>query len=451
MITFEEAGWRAGGVALGAALAVIAMRARTPAAAAAAPAASALSPDPSALHYRYPIAGGAAIGDDDAETAGTIAQLEARIAAEPSPFEMEELAELYVRRAQRDGDARDYDAAEAMARRSLAILRTPNPALLTLAKVDSARHDFTGAIALAREQLAYKRTSGAYVVIATAQLALGALIDAGAAADAAVALKPDTTAYLTRALVMQAQGRDAEAAFDFAHAAAVEEHGDRQGAARLRALWGRFLLRRGLGDDAGRVLDEALRIVPDFPLALAYQGERLLRTGHPRDAAARFEQAFAGSRQVRYLIDQARALELAGDRAGADGLRDQVVAIVRGELGAGGLGHRLDLVEVLIDRGHADDLGEAIAMATEEVARRPSVEARFQLARARYDRGDLDGADAQVRLALASGGREAQLDELAARIERRRGHAARAAMYAREADRLDPAHAGWRGLGMAAP
>jgi Tfp pilus assembly protein PilF len=419
---------------------------------------SPLAPDPAALRYRYPIAAGGAMSGNDAaidgagDEATTIAALEARVASLPSPFDMAELAELYLRRATRDGDRRGLDAAAAMAERALAILRTPDPALITLARVASARHDFARAIALAREQLGYKRSSAAYVVLATAQLAVGDLGEAGASASAAIAIKPDTTAYLTRALVRQAQGRDLEAAHDFARAAALEEHGDLEGAAHLRALWGRFLLRRGDVAGARAVLAEALRVAPGFPLAVAQEGELALRGGRARDAVARFDQAFAASRQIRYLIDEGRALELAGDRAAADAVRGQVEAIVRGELGEGGLGHRLDLVEVLVDRASGGAaLVEAIALAREEVTRRPSAEVRFQLARALARAGDRDGAAREVDAALASGAREAPLYELAARLAARRGDGAHALLYAGRADRVDPSRSGWRALGMEAP
>jgi tetratricopeptide (TPR) repeat protein len=430
------------GVVLGAVLvgAVAAARLHHPAAPAAM---TELAPDPVALRYRYATAKAA---DDPADTASTITALEARVQAMASPFDYAELADLYLRKAQVDGDPADYKTAEAMARRSLALLPTPNPAVLTLAKLADVRHDFRDAINFAHQHK--KRSAGAQIIVATAHLALGELAAAGDAAQTAIDIKPDMAGYFMRALVMQAQGRDAEAAFDFANAARVEEPGDLQGSARLRALWGRFLLRRGELAGAALLFDEALRVVPGFPLGLAYRGELALRTGHARDAVHWFEQAFAASRQVRYLIDQARAQELAGDRAGADALRTQVEAIVRGELGEGGLGHRLDLAEVLIDRGSAGDLPEAVALAREEVARRGSFEARFQLARALTRSGARDEAIREVQTALASGAHEAQLYELAAQLDGQRGNAAGAALYTRLADKLDPGSSGWRKIGL---
>lgn len=403
-----------------------------------------LAPQAAAVRYRY------AIGQAADATAGDeIAALEARVAAQPSPFDDAALADLYFRRGQRGGDPQDHQLAEARARRSVAVLASPNPAVLTLARLADARHEFRAAIELARRHTG--RSSAAQLVIATAELALGELSAAADAAHAALAIKPDTAGYLTRALVMQAQGRDAEAAHDFAAAARLEEPGDVAGSARLRALWGRFLIRRGELAGAARVLDEALRIAPGAALATALQGELALRTGRAREAAERFEQAFIASRQVRYLIDQARAEELAGDAATAGALRDQVERIVRGELGEGGTGHRLDLAEVLIDRGRPSQLAEAVALARDEVARRGSFEARFQLARALFRSGASDEAERQVQAALATGAREAQLHELAARLAARRGDTATAALHTWLADRLDPGGSGWRRLGMGIP
>jgi len=404
-----------------------------------------LAPDPAAVRYRYSTAPAA---DVTADSASTIAALEARVRAMPSPFDYAELADLYFRRAQQDGDAAGYQTAEAAAKRSLALLPAPNPAVMTLAKLADVRHDFRDAIALAEQHPG--RSAGARIIVATAHLALGELPAAGEAAQAALAIKPDSAGYLMRALVMQAQGRDAEAAHDFANAARVEEPGDLQGAARLRALWGRFLVRRGELAGAAQVLDEALRVVPGFALAVAFRGELALRTGHAKQAAGLFEQAFIASRQVRYLIDQARAHELAGDAAVADALRAQVETLVRGELGAGGLGHRLDLAEVLIDRGRHAELAEAVALAREEARRRGSFEARFQLARALTRAGAPDEALHEVQAALAAGTREAQLYELAAELEAARGNASGAALYTRLADRLDPGASGWRKLGLGA-
>jgi Tfp pilus assembly protein PilF len=433
-----------GGILVGALVVGATSLARRGRAAAPGAAPDVLAPGAEAVRYRYAI-GAAAPADAGDE----IAALEARVAAQPSPFDDAALGELYLRRAQRSGDADDYQRARASAERSLAALASPNPAVLTLAKLAEVRHDFRAAIELAHRHKA--RSAGAQIVIATAELALGELAAAGDAAQAALAIKPDTAGHLMRALVMQAQGRDAEAAHDFAAATRLEEPGDVSGAARLRALWARFLLRRGERSGAARAIDEALRIAPGDPLATAMRGELALRSGRAGDAARLFDQAFAASRQIRYLIDEARAEELAGHAAAADELRDQVEHIVRSELATGGLGHRLDLAEVLADRGGAARIAEAVELGRAEALRRTSFEARFQLARALARSGATDEAARLVDAALAAGAREAQLYELAARLAASRGDASAAALYTRLADRIDPGASGWRRLGLELP
>lgn len=399
-----------------------------------------LTPDPAVVRYKL-----STLPDPDSDLSSIIKQLEER-ARTPiaSAEDLGELGALYVKRAQREGDVEDYQRGEEMARRSLAMRAPRNGATMILAQTANARHDFRQAIEIASAALKEKATAGGHDLLASAYLALGELPAAIEAAEAAVAISASTSTLLMRALVLQAQGRDAEAAFDFARAVAVEERGELEVSTRTRALWGRFLIRRGELVGAALVLAEALRIVPGDPLALAQSAELALRRGQLAEARAMFEQAFSSSRQVRYLIDLSRAQELAGDRAGAESSRTQVEKIVRAEVAEHGFGHQLDLVEILVDRGRPADLAEAVTLAKEEVGRRPSADTRFQLARALWRSGLQAEAALQVRAALASGARDARLYELAAHVE----GGTRGTMYLHEAEDLDPGRSGWRALGM---
>lgn len=355
-----------------------------------------LAPDPASVTYRYPIAPARVHPIDDLNQ--TIAVLEQRT-SQPvsSPMEMADLADLYLKRAQIAGDPDDYKRSEAIAKRSLALLPHPSSAPLTLARLASARHDFRAAIALSREHLTHTKSAGALGVLASSHLALGELDRAAEAASWAVGLRPDGASYLMRALVEQARGNDRAAAADFARAAQVEEGGDREEAARLRSLWARFLVRRGEHAGADRLLAEATRIAPNYALAVAQQGELALAIGEPKRAAKLFEQAFVTARQPRYLIDKARALDAAGDRAGATSTRSLVEKLVRSELANHGLGHRLELVELLIDRGDPAAIEEALALSRAEVEARPSADTRYQLARALAAAGQRKEALATVR------------------------------------------------------
>lgn len=405
----------------------------------------AATPTDDQIRYRFAIREAASI-----DPLATIGEIETRAtSATATPFDTAELAELYLRRAQVAGDPADYTRAHDMARRSLAALPSPNGAPLTLARIATARHEFRAAIQLARDYLARTSSASAYTILTTSYLALGELPAAAESAERQVTDNPSSGAYLMRALVYAAQGRDAEAAYDFARAVVVEDFGDPKEGARLRTLWARFQLRRGDSEGAGRLVTEALRIAPDDPLALGQRGELALRSGNARDARADFERAFVASRQVRYLMDEARAQELAGERETALATRAQVEKLVRAELAASGTGHALDLVELLVDRARPADLAEAIAVGSAEVARRPSADVRFQLARAYHRASQPREGIVQIRAALATGVRDARMYELAARLETALGNAPRAAMYREQALALDPRDSGWRSLGMA--
>ncbi|MBA3461376.1 MAG: hypothetical protein H0T46_15545 [Deltaproteobacteria bacterium] len=355
-----------------------------------------LVPDPAAVTYRHPIVHTRVHPLEDLKA--TIAVLEQRTLHRiVSPMELSDLADLYLKRAQLAGDPQDYQRSETAANRSLELLRHPSSAPLTLARIASARHEFRAAIDLARDHLTRTKSAGALGVLASSHLALGELDRAAEAAGWAVGLRPDGGAYLMRALVEQARGNDRAAAADFARAARVDEGGDPEEAARLRSLWARFLLRRGEHAGADRLLAEATRIAPSYPLALAQQGELALVTGEPKRAAKLFEQAFITARQPRYLIDKARALDAAGDRAGARSTRSLVEKLVRSELANHGLGHRLELVEILVDRGDPAALEEALPLARAEVAARPSADTRFQLARVLATTGNRTEALATLR------------------------------------------------------
>ncbi|MCX5746726.1 MAG: hypothetical protein NT062_29990 [Proteobacteria bacterium] len=395
-------------------------------------------------HYRFPLT-----TEDSSDFETTVATLVARNAQLASPYDTGELAELYYTRAQVTGDRADYDRAETYASQSLALLASPNGARLVLAKLKAARHEFHEAIELATQQLKVKPSAGAYVVIATAELALGDLPAALSAATTAIAIKGDSSGYSTRALIAQAQGHDLEAEADFVKAAALEPRGDKLGAAHLRALWARFLVRRGSFASAKLVLDEATRIAPESAIAIAQRGELLLRTGHPADAVVQFDRAFELAHQVRYLLDEARARVVGGDPTSADELRAQVEVIVRKALADDPRGHKVDLIEVLVDRG--TNIDEAVQLGREEISRRASWEVRFQYARALLRAGSVELAGAQIEAALAAGTREAQVYELAAKIEELRGHVDRAAAYRRQALELDPIDPGWRASGIVGP
>jgi tetratricopeptide (TPR) repeat protein len=152
------------------------------------------------------------------------------------------------------------EEAEALAREAEA--SRPGTGRLVLGRVALARHDFHEALRLAEGPL-----------LVTARLGLGDLIGASKAADALVDARPTWEHLALRALVLSARGRTREAEEDWRQAVAVEEPGDPDGSAWMRAMWARHLLSRGRRDDAEDLVREALRVRPGHPAALGVRAD----------------------------------------------------------------------------------------------------------------------------------------------------------------------------------
>jgi tetratricopeptide (TPR) repeat protein len=369
----------------------------------------------------------------------TIPSLEARCKVpHPSALDLSELASAYFQQGHLSGDPTWYDKAEEAAKHSLKLLPSPNFSGLTLAKIADAKHDFPGAIRLAEEIMKTQPTQGALGVLVSSHLALGDLTEAARYADQGVDFKPETSAYLMRALVLAAQGREEEAEFDFQRAAAVEDIGNYYESARLRALWGRFLARHGQYEDADFLFGESLSILPGNHLALALRGEMEMQRGNYPLAQKYLMDGFTASKQLRYLIHYARAKALGGDAKAAAEVRTMAEKLVRDELKSGRFGHRLELVELLLDKGQSKDVREAAATAKEEIKVRRSAEAYYFLARSLFAAGETESAIEPIRAALRTGVKDPEYFGLAASIEKVRGNLAHSGFYKKFATRLDP-------------
>ena len=361
----------------------------------------------------------------------TLAPLERRTQIpRPSALDLAELATLYYQQGHLSGDLTWYDKAEEAAKHSLQILSYPNGnAKMTLAKIADAKHEFPDAIRIATEVLTQYHSPGSVAVLISSNLALGQLKEAARYADLAVDTKPEMGAYLMRALVLSAQGRDQEAAFDFQRAATVEDIGTLAESSRLRALWGRFLVAHGDYRDARDLYEEALRIVPGNHLALALYGEMELRLGHYARAQKLLMDAFTASKQMRYLVHYARARQLAGDESGAAETQALAEKLIREELGTGKFGHRLELVELLLDRGHPADVQEAVTLAQKEITVRRSAEAYYFLSKALWQAKRPEEAREPIREAIRTGVNDPRYFALAALVEQTCGNRPHAGLY----------------------
>ncbi len=372
-----------------------------------------------------------------------IAFYQERISGDPQGgLDLALLGGAYLKMARATGDLSWYLLAEQAARRSLANLPFQNDgAVLVLAKVAEARHDFTEAIRLAA------RAAGredALAIMVSANLAAGNVNAAGRAAETLAARAPTLGSLTLRALVKIGRGADEEAVADFRQAIAAEEPGEPGASALARTLLGRFHAKRGQLDMARGLYQEALRILPQYPLALVNLAELEARAERYKVVERYYGQVVTVTAASPNIYDHvvlrglARVKELQGDGAGAKTLWEQAEARLRRDVTAGTFGHRRELARLLLERGRAEDVTEALALVRAEVRRRRDPDTLGILAWALSRAGRPGEARETVREALRWGVRDAALFYQAGTIEQALGNRSQADAFFRAARETDP-------------
>lgn len=341
------------------------------------------------------------------------------------------LASLYVQQAKLTGDTNWLKKAKNFADRSLKILPFSNvQARSVLAQIALNQHQFEEAISRAEDILKERpHTTGAMVILASASLALGNLNEASLYADKLVDQKLSLEAYTWRALVMEAQGREVEAEFDFRKAIASEDIGDMQESAWVRSLFGRFFLRKGMYGKAQELVQEALRISPQYHLALNLWADLEIEQGNLESAERHCREAFASSKQLPYLSQLAKLKKLRGDLIGANELQSQSEKMIREELRDGNTGHRLELAKLLLARAQPGDVREAVELSAVEVNERRTAETLYVHSKALLAAGSKSEAREEVRSVLRTGARFQEYFRQAAAVEASLGNSEREQFY----------------------
>jgi tetratricopeptide (TPR) repeat protein len=310
-----------------------------------------------------------------------IAFYQARATRNPSDgLDLAALAGAYLSRARVTGENAWYTLAESAAERSLANLPVFNAgARLALAEVRAARHDFQGALEVIGDVTRTEPRNGSAVSLrAGINLAVGNLAVARRDADALVNAAPNPSNLALRASILEAQGSSVTAQRDYERALALEEADDVFTSARTRALFGRYWLRQGNTALARALLEEALRLAPNYPLAALHLANLELGANNLDRAEAVYVslRGAAGSPSTydhAALIGQAKihALRGSGD---AESLWTSGIALLRQEVQQGAFGHRRELARALLERGRDADVREALENARLETKTRRDAE-----------------------------------------------------------------------------
>ncbi|MBM0741989.1 tetratricopeptide repeat protein [Phormidium sp. CLA17] len=350
------------------------------------------------------------------------------------------LSKTYLRMARATGETSWYLLAEQTAQESLAKLPFNNDgAIFALARVATAKHDFPSALKLIQQASQNEETLALQV---TANLAMGNLPSTKQASDRLVAQNPSLNSFTLRALVGVSQGNDQAAMQDFQQALASEEPEETGSSVWARTGLGRLYFKRGKLDQAEKLYQEALRILPNYPPALLNSAELAIRRGQYQTAEKFYSQFFQLSTNSPSVYDHviyrgmARVKELEGQSADATQWRNEAEARLRKDLTT--FGHRRELARLLLERGRPQDLTEALTLMQAEVKVRRDAETMDTLAWSFSQLGRWPEAQTAMQAALRSGIRDPALFYRAGTIEQALGRSSQAAAFFKAAQETDP-------------
>jgi tetratricopeptide (TPR) repeat protein len=403
--------------------------------------------DPLEAPYRYPFADSLVLNNRPiARVEAEIAFYQNQLRQQPqNSLDRAALATAYLRMARVTGQGNWYLLAEETAQQSLAGLAVDNSeAIAVLARVAEARHDFTEALRLAEQMPNREEAIG---IQTTSYLAMGQLQQAQQAVNELVDQTLSMNAFTLKALVQTAQGQDQQALASFRQALTVEEPSDLSNSARTRVLLGRFYYERGQLQQAEQLYQEALHILPGYPLALLNLAQLEIRQGQYQAANRRYDDITTLADGNTTLFDplilrgQARLRSLEGNQSIAQALWARAETQLRQSfIGATttAFGHRRDLARLLLERGRNQDISEAVSLMEAEVKVRRDAETLDTYAWALSQAGRWQDAQRVIRTAIASGIRNAAIFDRASTIEQALGNPTQAQQYAQQARAIDP-------------
>jgi len=242
-----------------------------------------------------------------------------------------------------------------------------------------------------------------------------------------------------------ARGHDRQADADFRRALAAEEPEEVASSTWARSLYGRFLYQHGRLDLARDLFNEALRILPQYPLALTDLAVLELRQGQYAAAIDHLTRVVTVSAASPNVYDHVvlRGLAQAKD---LEGRRDESVrfwadaeARLRQDAASGAYGHRRELARLLLTRGHPQDLPEVFSLLNAELTVRADPDTFDTLAWALSRAGRWREADRAAHQALRWGVHDARYYYRAATTAQALGNAVQARMYLQLMRGVDPA------------
>ena len=257
----------------------------------------------------------------DTPSASTqIAFWSARVERHPSAYlDLTLLGQAFARRGRETSDLDSFVRGEAALRRALEVNPGYVPAQAALSGVQLATHDFTGAIATARPIVATPRGAAALGTLGDAYLALGRYRRAQDAYGRLLAFSPSAAAYSRLAIFASLHGNTEQAARLLGLAQRLVQDAGESGEslAWYDVQLGELAFKAGDLEGASSHFRAALRIFPNYPLALGGLGKATAAEGHLGAAIRLYRHLTAIVPQPDYLAALGQLEEKVGNERAA--------------------------------------------------------------------------------------------------------------------------------------
>ena len=345
-----------------------------------------------------------------------ISGAERALAADPdNAHRLNDLALGYARRARETADMGYYDKAHEALDRSLAVEPDNYGARRLRVWTLLGQHRFAEALEQARAlEKIYPDDVLVHGLLADAQIELGRYEEATESVQWMLDLRPGNVPALTRAAYLRELHGWTDGAIEWMQKAYDRTRpNEREDLAWIQTQLAHLELLRGRLDAADEHVQTALSLFPDYHYALAELGRIRLAQDRVEEAAEAFRQRYETAPHPENLLDVARALDQLGRRDEAAQAYAEFEKAGRAEMHEWDNCNR-DLVDYYADI--ADRPEEALKIAEIEMKRRQDLFTRASYAWALHKVGRSAEAQQQMEQALATGFKDAQLQERAAAI-----------------------------------
>jgi tetratricopeptide (TPR) repeat protein len=364
-----------------------------------------------------------------------IENLQSRLRVLPTDWQaFASLGLAYVQQARVTADPSYYPKAEGVLQRSLGLERDDNfAAMVGMAALAAARHDFAGALRWGEQAKAINPYNGnVYGVIGDAQVELGRYQDAFATFQEMVDTRPGVASYARVSYARELMG-DVPGAIQ-AMAAARDIAGTPADSAWASYQLGELYFNRGNLDEAQAAYARGVQTDADYVPPFAGLAKVAWARGHLQKAIDGYTAVVSRYPAPEYVIALGDLYTAAGGAAQAE----RQYSLVHAEeqlFRANGV--NIDLELALFDAAHGDPAG-ALRAARDEWAKRHSVHVADAYAWALYADGRFAEAAVYARRSMAIGYRNALFAFHAGMIQLKLGNDAEARRFLAEAIDVNP-------------